>query len=87
MTEAWQDRFKRAVADFAGVPQDVPLEDISVEEYSSDGYHYSSYTFEDPNIEITVRWDVFGSKYGEYRTIEGPTEIGRLIRSFLSPTE
>lgn len=85
MTEAWEDRFKRAVADFVGVPRDIALDDIEITEYSTDGYRYSSYTFEDPDIRIIVRWKVFGSTFGESRSIDGPTEVGRLIRSFISP--
>lgn len=84
--ETWEDRYKRAVARFAGVPADVPLGVIRVEVYAEDGYHYSSYTFEDPNIRVTVSWTGQDARW-QYATIEGPEAVGNLVRSFLSPAE
>ena len=84
MTEAWEDRFKRAVATYAGVPAEVPLGDITIDTYSEDGYHYSSWTFADPSIRISVRWTEFG-KAGQYKDIDGPEAVAGLIQSFISP--
>lgn len=80
--ETWEDRYKRAVADHVGVPADVPASEITLHVSATDGYRYSSYTFEDPNIRIMVYVN------GDYfKTIDGPEAVGDLIRSFLSPKE
>lgn len=84
MAETWEDRFKRAVATHAGVPLDIPLADIEVTTRGEDGYAYSEYTFEDPNIRIDVQWSAFG-KVRQYRVIDGPSAIAELIQSFLPP--
>lgn len=84
MTEqTWQDRYKRAVANFVAVPQTVPVEAITIDVRGEDGYYYSSYTFENPDIEITVRWTE-GDR-PRTRSIDGPERVAELIRSFISP--
>jgi hypothetical protein len=77
--ETWEERYKRAVANFAGCPQDVALEDITVQVYDEDGYYYSEYTNADPRLSIMVQWP------GGYRDLDTPSEIAQLIQSFLSP--
>lgn len=82
MAEQWEDRFKRAIADAACVPADVPLTDIRVEITGEDGYRYSSYTFADPNITVSVYWTEFGAK-PKYHHWYGPEEVAELIQSFI----
>jgi hypothetical protein len=85
MSETWEDRYTRAVANFAGVPAEIPLADISIDVIGEDGYSYSSWTFADPSIRIWVRWRVDGK--ASYADIEGPEAVAKLIQSFLSPGE
>lgn len=77
--ETWEDRYKRVVGNFVGVPEDVPAYDITVTVSAEDGYYYSSYTFADPEIEVIVRWP-----HG-IATIEGPEKVAALMRSFIVP--
>lgn len=79
--ETWEERYKRAVANYAGAPAEVPLDDIAIDVYSEDGYHYSSWTFADPSIYVRVNWP------GGSKEIYGPEAVGGLIRSFLNPRE
>lgn len=77
--ETWEDRYKRAVATYAGVPADVELEDIEIQVESSDGYYYSEWTYENASFDVRVRWS------DGLKVISGVDEVAGLIRSFLSP--
>lgn len=78
MNETWEDRYKRAVADFVGVPKDVPASDITIDVYGENGYSYSEYTFADPDLNIKVSWPE-GDKF-----LDTPEEIAGLLKSFLT---
>lgn len=82
MREAWEDRYKRAVATYAGCPTEVRLSDIQIDVNGYDGAHWSSITFEDPEISVTVTWPNHG-----FKDISGPEAVASLIRSFLSPDD
>lgn len=77
--ETWEDRYKRAVAKYAGVPDGIAPSDIKVEVTGENGYCYSSWTAADPNICVWVRYP------GGFKDIDGPEEVAKLMASFLTP--
>lgn len=89
--EDWRARYLRKVLDFVGAPEGVDLETVTTEANNDPGYHYSSYTFEDPSFKFsvswiapeddTLSWHIVPKGTRIYREIEGD-EVAKLIGSF-----
>lgn len=54
--EEWQKRYRRAMLDFIGAPEDVDLEKVIINTYWDEGYYYSSRTFEDPSMKMDISY-------------------------------
>jgi hypothetical protein len=91
--EDWQKRYRRVVLDFIGAPQDVDLETVVIDATREDGNMYSTYTYEDPKMEMTISYVLttdIETKYGWRKVKAGERmhrtlykeEVAALIRSF-----
>lgn len=91
MPEPWYPDYVKAVAHHLLSEDDYEMADWSTIEVlilSEEGYHYSSYTYEDPNLVVVVR-----GKRGDGEEIyeslslasHGPGALAALFRSFQAP--
>lgn len=81
MSKSWEDRYKQKVLDHFGVQGEVDLATVEISVDGENGYAYSSWTFEDPSISVSVYWvDADGVRQG--KIISGPEAVAALIRSF-----
>jgi hypothetical protein len=76
--------YQRRCASYAGFT-DAEIdaaEAIDVNVRSEMGYHYSSYTFEDPSISVWVSMKDPNGPGNILKIIDGPDAVAELIRSF-----
>jgi hypothetical protein len=78
---SWETEYKRRCLEAAtGYTGDGDEPGISVEVYGSDGYYYSSYTYEDPNLYISVIGKLRDGT-SVYHHVSGPEDVADFIRS------
>lgn len=54
--EKWEHGYRRKVLDYIGAPDGVDLETVTISMVQDPGYAYSSMTFEDPHMEMSVQY-------------------------------